>query len=792
MIGKTISHYRIIEKIGEGGMGVVYKALDTKLDRHAAVKILPARLGADREAVARFIREAKTASALDHPNIGTIYEIDETRDGETFIAMAYYEGETLRGRIDRDPMDVGEALGIARWIAAGLERAHESGIVHRDVKPSNVIITERGEVKVIDFGLAKLVGSTRLTRAGSTLGTAAYMSPEQAVGAEVDHRSDIFSLGVILYEMLSGTRPFRGEHEAALLYEIVHEDPTPITRIVHSIDPEIEQILQRAMAKRPDERYSDMREMIEDLDAVASGERAAVAGKARKRAGPGRRKRRAVAGIVAAALAAAAIAVVYLMSRGGGAIDSIAVLPLANLSQEEGEEYFVSGMTDELISRLARVGGLTVISRTSTMRYRDTTKPLPEIARELGVEAVLNGSVLRIGDRVRIAVELINAGTDRSMWAESYERDIRDVLRLQSEVAQDIARKIKSKLTEVDKERLSTVPPVTAEAHEDYLRGRYYLNRRTPEALRTGLEYFEASIEKDSGFAAAHAGMADAYILLAGYSVQDPAVIYEKAREAAMKAIEIDDLLAEAHASLAIVRWHYEWNYDEAEKEFERAIELNPNCSIAHHWYALFLTFSERFDEAIDEIRMARSVDPVSLIVNAAVGLVHYYAGSYDEAIGQSLRTIEMNDRFFPAYTVLGRGYTMKGRYDEAVEAFEKVIELSGRRSSALSLIAHPLVRSGRKEEAEALYDELKERSETEYVSPFDMAVLTIALGETEEALDWLERGYDERAFDIMSMTAEPLFDGLRRYAEFSDLVRKIGLVPGAAEASGAHRPRKG
>ncbi len=785
MIGKTISHYRIIEKIGEGGMGVVYKALDTKLDRHVAIKILPARFGTDRESVERFIQEAKTASALDHANIGTIYEIDDTADGETFIAMAYYDGETLRDRMDRGRPSLDEALGIVRQMAAGLERAHEGGIVHRDIKPSNVIITDRGEVKIIDFGLAKLVGGTRLTRAGSTLGTAAYMSPEQAVGDEVDHRSDIFSLGVIMYEMLSGERPFKGEHEAALLYEIVHEEPAPLESVDPSIDPEIGRIQGKAIAKRPEERYSSVADMIEDLDTVARGGTAAIAGAAGGAARRGGRRTIAPAVWIATALAAVVVAVLYLLLSGGGAIDSIAVLPLENLSKDEGEEYFVSGMTDELISRLARVGGLKVISRTSAMRYKDSTKPLPEIARELKVEAVLNGSVLRVGDRVRIAVELINAATDRSMWAESYERDIRDVLRLQSEVAQDVARKIRTRLTAADEEHLSTVPPVTTEAHEDYLRGRYYLNRRTPEALRTGLQYFESSIGKDSGFAPAYAGMADAYILLAGYSVQDPATSYEKAREAASRAIEIDARLAEAHASLAIVRWHYEWDFDGAEREFERAVSLNPNCAIAHHWYALYLTFSERFDEAIEEIRLAQSVDPVSLIANAAVGLVYYYARFYDEALGQSLRTIEMNDRFFPAYTVLGRSYTKKGMYEEAIGAFETVIELSGRRSSALSLIAHPLVLLGRRAEAVTLYEELKQRSGTEYISPFDMAVLTMALGDKEETLRYLERGYEERAFDIMSMMAEPLFDGIREEPRFIDLSNRIGLVSDDAGTTG-------
>ena len=774
MIGKTVSHYKIIEKIGEGGMGMVYKALDTKLERHVAIKILPGHLSADRAAVERFIREAKTASALDHSNIGTIYEIDDTAEGETFIAMAYYDGETLRDRIDRGRLSVGEALDIVEKIAAGLGRAHESGIVHRDIKPSNIIITSHGEIKIIDFGLAKLAGTTRMTRAGGVLGTAAYMSPEQARGEEVDHRADIFSLGMILYEMIAGSRPFRGEHEAALLYEIVHEEPDPLSDTVDDAGPELDAILSKAMAKEPGERYHDIGELMEDLSSMKMQSSLLHAGAA---AADHHKSRFTLAGWLATACAVIVAALLYLFLWRGGTIDSIAVLPLENLSRDEGEEYFVSGMTDELISRLARIGDLKVISRTSVMRYRDTTKPLPEIARELKVETVLNGSVLRVGDRVRIAVELIHAATDRSIWAESYERDVSDVLRLQSEVAQDVARKIRMRLTEADEERLTMVPPVTAEAHEDYMKGLYYLNMRTPEALETGLQHFESSIEKDSGFAPAYAGVADACILLAGYSVQDPGMNYEKAREAALRAIEIDEKLAEAHASLAMVRWHYEWDFDGAEKEFERALQLNPNYARARHWFAVYLMFRERYDEALVEIHKAQAVDPVSLIVNAAVGLVHYYAKQYDEALEQSRMTLELNDRFFPAYTVLGRAYTLEGMYGEAISAFEKVIELSGRRSSALALLAHPLFASGREDEAENLYEELLARSETEYVSPFDMAILTMALGRREETLDWLERAYDERAFDIMSMVAEPLFEGLHDNVRFVDLAARIGMV---------------
>jgi serine/threonine-protein kinase len=776
MIGKTITHYRILEELGRGGMGVVYKAEDIKLDRSVAIKVLSPHLSSDEKAVARFVHEAKAASALDHANIGAIYEIDETQAGETFIAMAYYEGETLRERLDRGGMEIDEALSIIGQVAGGLERAHGAGIVHRDIKPSNIIMTRHGEAKVIDFGLAKLAGGTKLTREGSTFGTAAYMSPEQALGEEMDHRSDIFSLGVIFYEMLAGERPFRGEHEVALLYEIVHEKPQSLQDLGIDIDPAIESIIDRVLAKDRDKRYERVSEFVTDLVALREGrlsDSITTPSKFRRRPA-----RRSLLGIGVTALAVAIIiTALYMTLWRGETIDSIAVLPLENLSKDDDEEYFVNGLTDELISRLARIGGLKVISRTSVMQYRGSSKPLPKIAGELNVKAVLEGSVLRIGNRVRIAVKLIHAGTDRSIWAESYERDIHDILRLQSEVALDVARNIKIKLTSLDREEITGNVAVSAEAHEAYLKGRYYVDQRTPDALNKGLKYFELSIEKDSSYALAYAGIADTYLLLAAYSLENPDLIYPKARQAALKAIKLDGRLAEAHTSLAIVKWHYEWEFDEAEREFRRAVVLNPNYTRAHHWYALYLSFLERYDEAIAEMRKAQSVDPVSLIANAALGLVYYYADRYDEALEQSIQTLEMDDQFFPAYTVQGRAYTRKSMYSEAIEAFEKVIEISGRRSSVLSLIAHPLAASGDVNKAEELYDELRERSVDEYISPFDMAVLTMALGRKPETLNWLERAYDEKTFDIMSMNAEPLLKDLRDEPRFFELTDKIGLT---------------
>ncbi|MHC4150206.1 MAG: protein kinase domain-containing protein, partial [Planctomycetota bacterium] len=532
MIGKTISHYKILEVLGRGGMGVVYKAQDTKLDRFVALKFLPPHLGQSEEEKKRFIQEAKAASALDHPNICTIYEIDETKDGQMFIAMACYEGESLKERIERGPMALDEALDIAVQVAQGISRAHEENIVHRDIKPANIIITNRGEVKIVDFGLAKLAGRTMLTKEGTTMGTVAYMSPEQSQGAEVNHRSDIWALGAVLYEMVTGQRPFAGDYEQAVVYSILNQEPEPVTGLRTGVPMALERIINKAMQKTPEERYQHTNDMLVDLRAVGKsfgGRGAANAPSNKKRL----RFRIGTAALVALVIFAGFFVWQYAkkpakrnepMSTPGRKVyqGSIAVLPLENLSDNPEQEYFADGMTEALITQLAQIRALKVISRTTVIRYKATDEPLVDIARKLNVGTILEGSVLLVGDQVRINAQLIDGSTDSHIWAKSYEGELSDVIGLQSEVARSVADEIKVQLTSEEQSRLARQRPVDAEVYRIYLKGRYHLNKFTPPGVRQGMAYFQQVVEKDPNYALAYAGLADSYLVLARWGVAHP------------------------------------------------------------------------------------------------------------------------------------------------------------------------------------------------------------------------------------------------------------------------------
>ncbi|UCG53700.1 MAG: protein kinase, partial [Candidatus Latescibacterota bacterium] len=625
MIGDTISHYRILEELGAGGMGVVYKAEDTNLKRTVALKFLPEHLLGTEQERSRFVREAQAAAALDHPNICTIHEID-TVDDRTFIAMAYVSGETLEARVEKGPLKLDDAVGVALDLCDALGESHAKGVVHRDIKPANIMISERGRAIVMDFGLAKLKGQTKLTRDGATVGTVSYMSPEQAQGIDVDHRTDIWSLGVVLYQMITGQLPFKGDHESAVVYSIVNEEPDGLTALRSGVPLELERIVNKALAKNAVERYQhidDLRVDLKRIQECLGKAPSTVTGSPRK---PTKRRRWYLAACSLALLALLAVIVIWLGSGGGPRVEeqptsategrtdapsgqrenSIAVLPLDNLSGVEENEFFADGMTEELITQLAQIQALKVISRTSVMRYKGTDKPLSTIANELNVSTILEGSVLWVGNRVRINAQLIDGASDEHLWANSYESDLSDVLGLQRSVAKEVARQIRVELTSQEEDRLAGSPVVNRDAYELYLKGRFWWNKRTRAGIQKAIEFFQRAIEIVPDYALAYAGLGECYVVLGTWAwYTPPNEIYPKASEYAKKALEIDPNLAPAHAVLAGIAKEYENDWDKAEAHYRRAIELNPNYATARQWYAEFLGHQGRYAEAIEQVKTA-------------------------------------------------------------------------------------------------------------------------------------------------------------------------------------------
>ena len=626
MVGKTILHCKILEKIGEGGMGVVYKAEDTKLERTVAIKLLPRQIAVNSEEHERFKIEAKAAASLNHTNIATIYAIEEV-DGDTFIVMEYIKGKELKELTTADgELSIKDVTDYATQIAEGLKAAHKKGVTHRDIKSSNIMITDEDQVKIMDFGLAKVRGGTQVTKAGTTLGTAAYMSPEQARGEEADHRSDIWSFGVVLYEMLTGKLPFGGDYEQAVMYAIMNEEP----EVPSEIPANLKSILGKALKKDAAKRYQHVDELLSDLQLAEKGE-VSVRVETGSKAPQPRKLIYLYASIAFAAVALTAVAFFGPFRPDSQTIDSIAVLPLENLSGDATQDYFADGMTEALIMNLSKIRNLKVISRTSVMQYKQTKKTLPEIADELGVKAVIEGSVIREGDQVRITAQLIEAETEKHLWADSYDRNLTNILSLQSEIALAIAGQIKVVLSPAEKKRLTAAQAVDPKAHENYLKGLQHLHKDTEVDLLQSIDYFSRAIELAPTYAIAHAELANAYQRLSSdtYKARDEA--YPRALAAVKRALELEPELNEAHLALARIKFILEWDWDGAEKAFLKVLEQNPNSAKGHERYAIFLVLMGRFEESTREILMARELDPLSAWTNNNVGWVYYFQRRYEE-----------------------------------------------------------------------------------------------------------------------------------------------------------------
>ena len=794
-IGSEFGRYRVLGALGAGGMGEVYLAEDRELGRRVAIKRLGGWLQ-DEDGAARFRREARTLASLNHPNIVTIYSV-ERENGIDFLTMELVEGPSLGERIAAGPMPLPEAIGIARQIADALGIAHASGVVHRDLKPANVKITSDGKVKVLDFGLAKRAvpagagdrsQEATLTRgptiAGSVLGTPPYMSPEQARGEPVDERADAWAFGCVLYEMLAGRRAFPGRTAADVLAAILKDEPR-WDALPPSTPPIVRDLIRHCLEKNPGQRLGDMAGASGALAELASGATRsgsltetsiAASVPAGRVAGRRRGARIAVAALIVATVAMVAVGL-WNLARGrssGPSIRSIAVLPLTNASGKPDDQYFADGMTDMLIANLGSIEALKVISRTSVMAYRGGSKPLREIARDLKVQAIVEGSALRSGDRARITARLIDARTETILWSDAYERDMRDVMAMQGYVARAIAGRIQATLAP-DVERRLTARPVRSDVYEDYLKGRFFLYQSSPEALQKAEEFFDGALKKDPAFALAHAGLADINVVRSFSGLVRPAEALEMARMHAVRAIQLDDQMADGHASLAWISF-LNWDWVTAEQEFRRALQLNPGNALARINYAHFLAGRGRLEEALREGQRARELDPLSLPLHTAYAAVLIGAGRYDDAIAVCREALRMNPGFFWAHTHLWRAYAQKGRFEEALAAARASFSAQGD-AGLLEALERGRRQAGYPGAMREAAETLAARARTQYVMALSVASLYAQAGEKKAAIDWLERAYQQHGALLEHIRISPEFKELRPDPRFQDLLRRLNLA---------------
>ncbi|MEP6992985.1 MAG: protein kinase [Acidobacteriota bacterium] len=783
--GTRLGPYEIVSAIGAGGMGEVYRALDSRLGREVAIKVLPERLVGDREHRARFEREARAVAAVSHPNILAIHDFGE-QDGLFYAVAELLEGETLRQRIVRERLAWRRAVEIAMAIAEGLAAAHARGIVHRDIKPENIFLISDGLVKILDFGLARPAAmvsedqtatptESMQTAAGVILGTVGYMSPEQVAGQPADARTDIFSLGCVLYEMLTGRRAFAGASPGQTMAAILRDQPPEISASGAQAPEGLDRIVTRCLEKSPSERFQSARDLAFALKEITGGSAIAAIAPA---ADQSRRARWVWLVVGFATLGAGLFLFRDRLGPAAHRIESVAVLPLENLTGDVAQEYFADGMTEELISDLSKISALRVPSRTSIMRYKKTTKSAPEIAKELGVDAIVEGSVSRSGSQVKVTAQLIDASRDKHLWADSFQRDAKDVLALQGEVARAIAEKIRIRLTSEERSTLSAVRPVDPEAYEYYLQGRYYWYRRTPGDAIRSRDFFQRAVGKDPNYAAGWAGLATAYHLLSStpYSMMAPRDGYPRVIEACRKAISLDPNNAEAHAMQGVVGFFFDRDAKAAERDFRLSQELDPRYAQGHQLYSFMLQSLGRFEEAIREARTGRDADPLSLVQNANVAFALHFAGRYDEAIDWGKRTLAMDANFLRAHYVLGMAYEQKKMYAESIAELEAARRISEDGPHYVASLGHAYAAAGRNADARKCLEDLKEMARRRFVGAEQIGLVLVGLGEKGAAQTFIEEGEEERNNWIMNLAIDRRFDPLRSDPRFVALLKRLHL----------------